>query len=68
MNFPEIDLELSSIVNYYQIRTYNHLSCINSANLVYNGVAKNFSIKVENPVLDCPCNLLNISTATPPIK
>ena len=41
------------------------MSCINSANLVYNGVVKNFQISVENPVLSCPCNLLNLTTAKP---
>ena len=42
------------------------MSCINSANLVYNGIKKNFSIKVEKPVLECPCNLLNLSSVTTP--
>ena len=41
------------------------MSCINSANLVYNGVKKNFSVKVEKPVLDCPCDLLNLTNANP---
>ena len=41
------------------------MSCINSANLLYDGVNKNFQISVENPVLSCPCNLLNLTTAKP---